>query len=54
MISIKDFSDEELKDRIQFIEEEAETMTGAEFDREWKSEYEVAIRELKRRTQKER
>ena len=54
MISIKDFSDEELKDRIQFIEEEAEYMTGAEFDREWKSEYEVAKRELKRRTQKER
>ena len=54
MVSIKDFTDEELKDRIQFIEEEAEYMTGAEFDREWKSEYEVAIRELKRRTQKER
>ena len=48
MISIKNFTDEELKDRIQFIEEEAEYMTGAEFDREWKSEYEVAKRELKR------
>ena len=44
MISIKVFSDEELMERILFIEEEAETMTGAEFDREWKSEYEVAIR----------
>lgn len=54
MISIKEFSDEELKDRIQFIEEEAENMSGDEFNREWKSEYDVAIRELKRRTQKER
>lgn len=54
MPSIKDFTDEELKDRIQFIEEEGETMTGAEWDATWKWEYDVACRELRRRTQKER
>jgi len=45
MISIKDFTTEELKERIAYIESEGETMTGAE----WKCEYEVAVRELKKR-----
>lgn len=49
MISIKDFTTEKLKERIAYIESEGETMTGAEWDREWKCEYEVAVRELKKR-----
>lgn len=52
MRSIRDFTDSELLDRISFIEEEENIMSGEEWDREWKSEYMVAVREFNRRKEK--
>lgn len=49
MRSIRDFTDDELRDRIEFIENEEDTLTGEEWDREWSSEYYIAIHELNRR-----
>lgn len=49
MRSIRDFTDEELRDRIEFIENEEDLLSGEEWDREWSSEYYIAIHELNRR-----